>query len=90
MLMVEASHSIVVGAAIYSTKYKMMALKHGQAAYTYLSYSWPVGSTTVTKKWYQTCDPARATGFVITIVPDMNLRMRQVKATLPKVCTTGK
>jgi photosystem II stability/assembly factor-like uncharacterized protein len=85
----EAVDALVEGAAISATKYKMLTLSHGKAAYTYLNLVYPIGDASTVKKWTNSCQPAGATGFTISIVPAKKLLNRHVKATIPKVCTTG-
>ncbi len=86
----EAVYALVEGVAISSTKYKMLTLRHGNAAYTHLNLVYPFGETATVKKWITSCRPASATGFTINIVPAKRLLNRHVKATITKVCTTGK
>jgi photosystem II stability/assembly factor-like uncharacterized protein len=86
----EAVYALVEGAAISSTKYRMLTLSRGEAAYTYLNLVFPTGDATAVKKWSKSCQPAVATGFTISIVPAKKLLNRHVRATIPEVCTTGK
>jgi hypothetical protein len=85
----EAVTALVEGVVINSTKYKILTLTHGKAAYTYLNLVYPTANASTVKKWTNFCRPATASGFTINIVPARNLLNRPVKATIPKVCTTG-
>jgi len=86
----EAVYALVEGAAINSTKYTMLTLSHGAAAHTYLNLVYPTGDASTVKKWTNSCRPATASGFTISIVPAKKLLNRHVRATIPKVCTTGR
>src|ERR1035441_4616029 len=46
----EAVYALVEGVAISSTKYKMLTLRHGKAAYTHLNLVYPFGETATVKR----------------------------------------
>ena len=86
---VTAKNAIVSGSRITSTKFFPLWLRPGGSVYTYLSWSTPVGSTSVIKHWRTTCAPSKAAGFLMWVVPGRSIVNRHVKVTLPVVCTTG-
>jgi hypothetical protein len=86
-----SSAAVVVESAIISTtKYKMLTLVHGKAAFTYLKLEFRSGPSSAAKKWIASCRPSVATGFTISIVPTKYILNRHVTVTIPDVCTTGR
>lgn len=93
---VEAKRVHLADAVVDSTKFRVTTVRTAQAVYTVLGYWWTApasripGTAAARREWDKSCAPAKATGFTITIIPSLNLKMRHVKFTLPEVCTTGK
>lgn len=86
---VTAKNAVVPGSAITSTQYSQSWLRPGGSVYAYVSWTTPVGSSSIITKWHKTCAPAKATGVVMWVVPGKSIVSRHVKVTLPVVCTTG-
>jgi|GEM_PF-4411274 len=77
------------GAALDATKHSMRTLAHGEVAFTYLRLEYRISPVATAKKWTASCGPITASGFHITVGPAGHVLSRNVKVSLPEVCTTG-
>jgi hypothetical protein len=77
-------------AALDATKPSLLTLAHGEVAFTYLRLEYRVSPMAIAKKWTASCGPVTASGFHITVGPAGHVLSRNVKVSLPEVCTTGK